>query len=76
MSSYLEEFNTQSQETNERVSSAQLFMFFVHFLMLLGDNESGKTGIIAKLKHSDEVRKGAGLEYHYLDVNPDYKDGE
>ena len=41
-----------------------------------GDNESGKSALTASMRRADDVRKGAGLEYQYLEVNPDYRDGK
>ncbi|KAL5022524.1 hypothetical protein ScPMuIL_001679 [Solemya velum] len=43
-------------------------------ILVLGDNECGKTTIIAKVKGADEPRKGAGLEYYYIDVRDEYRD--
>ncbi len=44
-------------------------------IIVLGDNDSGKTSLIARLQKNDDPKKGAGLEYHYMEVNPDYRDG-
>lgn len=44
-------------------------------VLILGDNDSGKTTLVARLQRNDDPKKGTGLEYHYLDVNPDYRDG-
>lgn len=41
-----------------------------------GDNESGKTTLIAKLQGVDEPKKGTGLEYYYIDVKDEYRDGK
>ena len=41
-----------------------------------GENESGKTTLMAKLQGNEEPKKGSGLEYMYLDVKDDYRDGE
>ncbi|XP_015918347.1 cytoplasmic dynein 1 light intermediate chain 2 [Parasteatoda tepidariorum] len=44
-------------------------------LLVLGDNESGKTSLIAKLEGNEDARKsGSGLEYHYLFVRDEYRD--
>ncbi|XP_076470697.1 cytoplasmic dynein 1 light intermediate chain 2-like isoform X2 [Babylonia areolata] len=43
-------------------------------LLVLGDNESGKTTLIAKLQGVEEPKKGAGLEYYYIDVRDEYRD--
>jgi dynein light intermediate chain 1 len=45
-------------------------------LLVLGDNESGKTTLIAKLQGNEDPRKGAGLEYHYIDVKDEYRDDQ
>ena len=42
---------------------------------LPGDNESGKTTLIAKLQGIEEPKKGIGLEYYYLNVKDEYRDG-
>ena len=44
-------------------------------LVVLGDNESGRTTLIARLQDNDEPKRGAGLEYHYIDVKDDDRDG-
>ncbi|KAK7481697.1 hypothetical protein BaRGS_00027070 [Batillaria attramentaria] len=43
-------------------------------LLVLGDNESGKTTLIAKLQGVEDPKKGAGLEYYYIDVRDEYRD--
>lgn len=42
--------------------------------MVLGDNECGKTTMIAKLQGVEEPKKGIGLEYYYLNVKDEYRD--
>ena len=44
--------------------------------LLPGDNESGKTTLIAKLQGTEDPKKGAGLEYQYIGVKDEYRDGE
>lgn len=44
--------------------------------MVLGDNESGRTTLVARLQGNDDPKRGAGLEYHYIDVKDDDRDGE
>ena len=51
------------------MSSAILFQ-------CVGDKESGKTTLIAKIQGNEDPKKGAGLEYHYIDVRDEYRDGE
>merc|ERR1712012_240336 len=43
-------------------------------LLVLGDKESGKTTLIAKLQGNEDPKKGAGLEYGYIDVRDEYRD--
>lgn len=43
-------------------------------LVVLGDNESGRTTLIAKLQENEDPKRGAGLEYHYIDVKDDDRD--
>lgn len=44
-------------------------------LIVLGDNESGRTTLVAKLQGNDDPKRGSGLEYHYIDVLDDDRDG-
>jgi len=43
-------------------------------LLVLGDKESGKTTLIAKLQGNEDPKKGSGLEYGYIDVRDEYRD--
>ncbi|XP_065164375.1 cytoplasmic dynein 1 light intermediate chain 2 isoform X2 [Atheta coriaria] len=43
-------------------------------VLVLGDNESGKTTLVAKLQGVEDPKKGSGLEYAYIDVRDDYRD--
>lgn len=45
-------------------------------LVVLGDNESGRTTLVAKLQGNDDPKRGAGLEYHYIDVKDEDRDGK
>lgn len=45
-------------------------------VLVLGDNASGKTSLIAKLQGVEDPKKGSGLEYAYIDVRDEYRDGE
>ena len=38
-------------------------------IVLLGDNESGRSTLIARMKGLDSISKGIGLEYHYIEIN-------
>ena len=52
-----------------------LKMFLIIGFFFLGENESGKTSLNAKLQGTEETKKGSGLEYMYIDVKDDYRDG-
>lgn len=41
-----------------------------------GDRESGKTTLVAKLQGNVDPKKGSGLEYAYIDVRDEYRDGK
>lgn len=43
---------------------------------MLGDNETGKTTLIAKLQGVEDPKKGSALEYAYIDVRDEYRDGK
>ncbi|XP_053200634.1 cytoplasmic dynein 1 light intermediate chain 1-like [Panonychus citri] len=43
-------------------------------VLVLGDNETGKTSLIAKIQGNDDPKKGSGLEYHHLLVRDEYRD--
>lgn len=43
-------------------------------IVVLGDNESGKTTMVAKLQGIENSSKGSGLEYAYISVRDDYRD--
>ena len=45
-------------------------------LLVLGDKESGKTTLIAKLHANEDPKKVAGLEYGYIDVRDEYRDDQ
>jgi len=40
-----------------------------------GDNESGKTTLVSKLRGVEEQKIGSGLEYMYVTVKDEYGDG-
>ncbi|KAK4302662.1 hypothetical protein Pmani_025263 [Petrolisthes manimaculis] len=56
----------QSSERNKLPSNKSV--------LVLGDNESGKTTLIAKLQGNEDPKKGSGLEYAYIDVRDEYRD--
>lgn len=43
-------------------------------VLVLGDNATGKTTLIAKLQGVENPKKGSGLEYAYIDVKDEYRD--
>ncbi|KAG6439688.1 hypothetical protein O3G_MSEX000991 [Manduca sexta] len=45
-------------------------------VLVLGDNETGKTTLVAKLQGVEDPKKGSALEYAYIDVRDEYRDGE
>lgn len=45
-------------------------------VLVLGDNTAGKTTLIAKLQGVEDPKKGAALEYAYIDVRDEYRDGK
>lgn len=43
---------------------------------MLGDNESGRSTLASRLKGVETVNKGIGLEYHYIDIKDEDRDGK
>lgn len=43
-------------------------------MIIIGDNQCGKTTLVAKLQGIDDLTKGIGLEYAYIDIRDDYKE--
>uniref|UniRef100_A0ABM0LZC9 Dynein light intermediate chain n=1 Tax=Saccoglossus kowalevskii TaxID=10224 RepID=A0ABM0LZC9_SACKO len=43
-------------------------------ILVLGEDESGKTTLLAKIQGTDEPKKGKGLEYLFLDVRDEDRD--
>lgn len=43
-------------------------------VLVLGNNATGKTTLIAKLQGVEDPKKGSGLEYAYIDVKDEYRD--
>lgn len=43
-------------------------------IILVGDNESGRTTLISRLKGVESISKGVGLEYHYIDIKDEDRD--
>ncbi|KAK2190337.1 hypothetical protein NP493_84g05025 [Ridgeia piscesae] len=78
--SYLDQNNEEEEENlwstilGEVQSSSSTKLPSGKTLLVLGENESGKTTLMAKLQGNEEPKKGSGLEYMYLDVKDDYRD--
>jgi len=45
------------------------------FYWFSGDNESGKTTLVSKLRGVEEQKTGSALEYMYITVKDEYGDG-
>lgn len=43
-------------------------------IVILGENETGKTSLVAKVKGDDDPKKGQGLEYHAINVRDEDRD--
>ena len=43
-------------------------------VLVVGDNEAGKTSLVAKMQCNDDPRKGSGLEYQHVLVRDEYRD--
>jgi len=43
-------------------------------LIVLGDNEAGKTSLIAKMAGLEAPKKGSGLEYNFIEIRDEYRD--
>ena len=43
-------------------------------VLILGDQESGKATLVAKLQGNDDPKKGCGLEYSFITVRDEYRD--
>ena len=59
-------------------ASRGLFYIILFFFIcsIAGDRESGKTTLVAKLQGNVDPKKGSGLEYAYIDVRDEYRDGK
>ena len=62
----------------EEIYGLHLVLFVAIFVSFpfTGDNESGKTTLVAKLQCNEDPKKGSGLEYAYIDVRDEYRDGK
>jgi len=45
-------------------------------LLVLGDRDSGKTTLLAKLQGNEDPKKGSGLEFGYIDVSEEDEESE
>lgn len=43
-------------------------------VLVLGDNETGKTTLIAKMAGLDAPKKGSGLEYNFIEIRDEYRE--
>lgn len=43
-------------------------------ILVLGDNETGKTTLVAKLARLDNPKKGSGLEYNLIEIRDEYRE--
>lgn len=52
--------------------------FFSSFfkIIYLGEDGAGKTSLIRKIQGIEEYKKGRGLEYLYLNVHDEDRDGK
>lgn len=60
---------------NSDILNIFCLIFIKVYILRKGDNDSGKTTLVARLQRVEDPKKGSGLEYHYLEVNPDFRDG-
>uniref|UniRef100_A0A1I7XPX0 Dynein light intermediate chain n=1 Tax=Heterorhabditis bacteriophora TaxID=37862 RepID=A0A1I7XPX0_HETBA len=44
-------------------------------VIILGENQSGKSSLLARLEKNDNQGQGSALEYHFLNVQNDFRDG-
>ncbi|ELU06193.1 hypothetical protein CAPTEDRAFT_20224 [Capitella teleta] len=45
-------------------------------ILVLGENESGKTTLVSRLQGNEDPKKGSGLEYLYINVKDEYRDDQ
>ncbi|XP_029634296.1 cytoplasmic dynein 1 light intermediate chain 2 isoform X1 [Octopus sinensis] len=61
---------------SEVQSSSASKLSNIKSVLVIGDTESGKTTLIAKLQGNEDPKKGAGLEYYHIDVKDEYRDDQ
>lgn len=76
MTIFLCEFNNRSEILGEVQIQSNTKLPSNKSVLVLGDNASGKTSLIAKLQGVEDPKKGSGLEYAYIDVRDEYRDGK
>lgn len=57
-------------------STLQLKLPFFKQCMYVGEDGAGKTSLIRRIQGIEEYKKGRGLEYLYLNVHDEDRDGE
>ncbi|WKX92120.1 hypothetical protein Q1695_010279 [Nippostrongylus brasiliensis] len=74
--------NTQPQEDEKlwtrilsEVSSKTSSTLQGGTLIILGDNQSGKSSLLARLEKNESQGQRSALEYHFLNVQNDFRDG-
>ena len=68
-------FNLRSEILSEVQKQGSTKLPSNKSILVLGDNATGKTTLIAKLQGVEDPKKGSGLEYAYIDVKDEYRDG-
>ncbi|CAG7824637.1 unnamed protein product [Allacma fusca] len=68
--------NVWSSILTEVRSNASTKMPSGKSIVVLGDNESGKTTLVAKLQGIEDPKKGCGLEYAYIEIRDEYRDDQ
>lgn len=43
-------------------------------LLVLGDNETGKNSLVAKMAGLESPKKGSGLEYNFIEITDEYRE--
>lgn len=56
--------------------NSETFFFFFCTNLLAGDDGSGKTTLMAKIQGAEHGKKGRGLEYLYLNIHDEDRDGK
>lgn len=67
---------TPSFGTLVKASLNNLYCNFKDLSFFTGEDGAGKTSLIRKIQGIEEYKKGRGLEYLYLNVHDEDRDGE